>query len=217
MSTRILVLNANPRVDSLNDQLADRYATGARNAGADVEQIALRDLDFDPVLHDGYTTPTQLEPDLVRFQEKLLACDHFTIMTPLWWNGTPAALKGLIDRALLPGFAVYYAKHALRPQPLLTGRSARIMITMNAPLIYQLTYGGDTAVRMLRRNVLVLSGFKPVNVTRFTPIRNAKPDRIRSYLTKAAHIGGVDGGRRVTAAQRNKRKPLTAGAPPIPM
>lgn len=211
MEPNILVLNANPRVGSLTDALTDAYATAAQKAGADVTVTAIRDLTFDPVLHSGYTKPTPLEPDLIQFQQRVADCDHLAVITPLWWNGVPALFKGLIDRAILPGFGFRYIDGKPLPERLLGGRSARILISMDSPRIYQTFYAGDTAVRMLRRNVIGFCGFKPVHVNRFSPIHQASPERIATYLKKAARVGAKDGARDISDAQRAARKPVHVG------
>lgn len=211
MATRILALNANPRVGSFTDALTDAYTSAATAAGADVTTLAVRDLAFDPALHGGYTTVTPLEPDLVRFQELMRDCDHFTVLTPLWWNSIPAPLKGLIDRALLPGFGFNYTEGKPLPERLLGGRRARIVISSDSPLIYQLTYAGDTAVRMLKRNTIAFCGFKPVHVTRLSPIRSSSDSRRASYLEKVRAVGTKDGSLSVSDERRASRKPVTIG------
>lgn len=211
MRPTILVLNAHPRVGSLADGLADAYASAAREVGADVTVIAIRDLTFDPTLRGGYAEPTPLEPDLERLQQQIADCDHLAVVTPLWWNSVPAPFKGLIDRIILPGFGFRYVEGKPLPERLLAGRSARILITMDSPRIYQTLYAGDTAVRMLRRNVIGFCGFKPVHLTRFSPIHQASPDRIATYLKKAARVGAKDGARDISDAQRAARKTVHVG------
>lgn len=202
MKPRILVLNAHPRTGSLNDALAEHYSTGATQAGAHVDLVHVRDLNFDPILHGGYATPTPLEPDLIQFQQQLTACDHLVVVTPLWWNSLPAGIKGLIDRTFLPGFAFNYVEGKKLPVKLLGGRTARILITMDSPRIYQQLLAGDTAVRMLKRNVLSFCGFKPVRVNRFSPVHGASPEQLTKYLTNAKILGEKDGTRTVKPGKK---------------
>lgn len=97
------MLRAHPLADSFNHALADAWADGARAAGCTVETLDVADLEFDPRLHVAYRGDQPLEPDLKRVQQAIAGAAHLTVAFPLWWGSTPAALKGLFDRALLPG------------------------------------------------------------------------------------------------------------------
>lgn len=64
MTKRILVILGHPA----SGALADSYVKGAEAAGNEVRLISLGNLSFDPVLHNGYATIQELEPDLVTAQ-----------------------------------------------------------------------------------------------------------------------------------------------------
>lgn len=68
MSKRILVILGHPANESFCGALADSYVKGAKAAGNEVQLISLGHLSFDPVLHNGYATIQELEPDLVAAQ-----------------------------------------------------------------------------------------------------------------------------------------------------
>ena len=129
---RILVLNAHPDEGSLCDAVAAAYVDGARAGGHEVRIIALRDLRFDLVLRGGFHSTKPLEPDIGHQQELIRWCQHLVIVSPNWWWSAPALLKGYIDRIFVPGFSMWY--HARFPyvEPLLTGRSARVLYTQNS-------------------------------------------------------------------------------------
>src|SRR5256885_5328869 len=63
---RILIILGHPSASSLCAGLADAYAQGARDSGAEVRLLRLGELDFDPLLHAGYRQDQPLEPDLQR-------------------------------------------------------------------------------------------------------------------------------------------------------
>ena len=114
--------------------LADAYEAGARAGGHEVQRLNLGDMQFDPILHQGYRAIQQMEPDLQKFQDLLKWSDHFVIVHPVWWLGMPALLKGLFDRAWLPGSEFRYiktkaGKRTIFWHRLMRGKTARLIVT----------------------------------------------------------------------------------------
>lgn len=167
---RVLILDGHPDDGRLISSLLDRYAA-ALPPGAVVERIAVRDLAFEPVLRRGYSEDQPLEPDLQRVAAALDACDHLVVAFPMWWGAEPASLKGLIDRVLLPGWAFRYHRDDPMWDRLLAGRSADLIVTMDTPPWYLRLAFGDAVVKRWTRQILGFTGFKPVRVFRFGPIR----------------------------------------------
>ena len=190
MST-ILVIDAHPNPSSLCAALAARYAEGARAGGAQVSVLALRELQFDPVLHEGYRGDQPLEPDLLRAQRLIEGCDHLALVTPLWWGSVPALLKGFFDRTLQRGWAFRYLDSG-NPLGLLAGRSARVLLTTDSPGWYLRWLQGDPTVKQLVRSTLRFCGFKPVRATRFGPVRVSTPQARSGWLQQAADTGAQD-------------------------
>lgn len=71
MSRKILIINGHPDKESLNHALAASYKEGAIQAGAEVQEIAIAELEFSPNLAFGYRKRTELEPDLLDAWVKL--------------------------------------------------------------------------------------------------------------------------------------------------
>ena len=130
---RILVIDAHPDTGSFCEALAQSYVEGARTENHEVRCLRLREMQYDPILHGGFTNPQPLEPDLAKAQETILWCEHLVIVTPCWWWHVPALLKGFIDRVFLPGFGVEYLDDFPFIRKLLKGRSARVIYTQNSP------------------------------------------------------------------------------------
>ena len=109
----ILIVNGHPNIESFNYGLSEAYKKGARTAGADIKEIVIRDLIFNPNFQFGYQKRTELEKDLLEAWEKIKWADHLVWIHPVWWGGLPAITKGFIDRLFLPGFAFQYRDNSV--------------------------------------------------------------------------------------------------------
>ena len=81
---KILIINGHPNNNSLNFALAAAYKKGAVNAGAEVREIIIRDLKFNPNLQSGYQKRTELEPDLLEAWENVKWAEHLVWIHPVW-------------------------------------------------------------------------------------------------------------------------------------
>lgn len=191
-SAKIAVLLGHPDAGSYCGSLARAYADGARSAGAEVREINLGDLTFDPVLRHGYNGVQELEPDLVNAQETIGWADLLVFAYPNWWGSMPALLKGFVDRVFLPGFAFRYRENSKFWDRLLVGRSARLLVTMDTPPWYYRLVVRQPGHQMMRRAILGFSGVKPVRTTVFSPIRKSTEAARDQWLARAAALGRRD-------------------------
>lgn len=192
MTKKILLLLGHPGRTGLCHMIADAYEESARANGHTVDRLNIGEMHFDPILHDGYLTIQQLEPDLVRFQELLKAADHFVIIHPVWWVSMPASLKGLFDRAWLPGSAFRYIKTKTGKKTifwhrLFRGKTARIIVTSGTqPILVRLLPGNVNA--QLKWGILWFAGFR-TRTSWFGPSENV-PDKVKNaWLTKVRRLG----------------------------
>jgi putative NADPH-quinone reductase len=189
MNKRVLIVVGNPTPGSFDHALAQRYAEGAEEAGAEVRLLAVDVLRFDPILRGGYHSTQTLEEDLVRAQEAILWAEHLVFVYPVWWGTMPALLKGFIDRVFLPGFAFKYRTKGALWDRLLTGRSAELIVTMDSPPWYYRWFAGQPGHRMMKRGVLEFCGVKPVGITSFGGVRRSTPEKREGWLAKARALG----------------------------
>lgn len=188
---RILIINAHPYAESFCNALAEKYYQGANDNGFDVKMTNLRDLKFDPILHGGYSVITELEDDLKEQQELIKWCNHLVIVTPLWWAGLPALLKGFIDRTLLPGFAFKYSETSPMPEKLLEGRSATVIYTQGAPFLYSLLILKDSFWNSLKGGILKFCGFNPVKRIVLDSISSSSTTKREEWLNKIYEKGKI--------------------------
>jgi NAD(P)H dehydrogenase (quinone) len=189
---KIFILLGHPDTVGFCHDVADAYEKNARAAGYAVERMNISDMRFDPVLHHGYRSIQELEPDLVRFQNQLKACDHFVVIHPVWWVGMPALLKGLFDRAWLPGSEFRYIKTKSGKQTifwhrLMRGKTARIIIASGtAPWLVRALPGNVNA--QLKWGILWFAGFR-VRTTWFGPSEHIPESQRARWLARVGRLG----------------------------
>lgn len=186
---KILLINGHPSRESFCHALARAYKDGALSAGAEVREINVGDLQFSPNLAHGYRKITGLEADLIRAQDSIKWAEHLVFVYPTWWGTMPALLKGFIDRTFLPGFAFKYRNDSIWWDRLLTGRSARMIVTMDAPVwFFRLVYGkpGHNAMKKM---ILEFCGIKPVKITSFGSIERSSDKQRAGWLNRVRGLG----------------------------
>lgn len=190
VAKKILVVLGHPASGSYCGSLADIYAEAARQAGAELRKIHLGDLAFDPVLHEGYSRRQPLEPDLVAAQEAIAWADHLVFVYPIWWGAMPALMKGFIDRVFLPGFAFRYRPNSTLWDRLLAGRSAHLLVTMDAPPWYFRWINRMPGHNQMKKTILEFSGIKPVRITSFGPVIGSSAAQREKWADNARRFGG---------------------------
>jgi len=189
MTARIFIWVGHPSETSLSAKLADAYAEGASRAGAEIRRMDLNTMHFDPDLSYGYHQRKTLEPCLEKWRENILWSGHLAWFYPQWWGGMPAKMKGVIDRAYLPGFAMNYHTDDPWWDKLLKGRSADVFLTADAPDFYDRLTNGRPAGRQVENLVLKFAGIKPVWTKQMGPIKTAKPEKIAKWVAAAEKRG----------------------------
>jgi putative NADPH-quinone reductase len=163
MTKNILVIDANPSKFSLTACLAEEYEINAKNSGFSVETLILRDLHFDPILHFGYNRHQELEPDLKKSQELIVWCNHLLVVSPVWWYGAPALLKGFFDRVFLPEFAFnVQSVPTRRVERLMAGKTATLIYTYGAPRNNMEVDFEDPFALQIKNGILHFCGFEKI-------------------------------------------------------
>lgn len=182
---KIVALDGHPGHNAFSSALLDRYCSGITHSDAELTRFNLRDMDFDPVLHEGYNKRQDWEPDLEAAINAIIDCDHFVLSFPMWWGSQPAILKGFFDRAFLPGVAFKYRENSPLWDRLITGKSADVIITADTPKPFLHLMYGAPILKQIRKQVLDFCGFKPVRVKYFAPIRKQKEGTLEKWLANA--------------------------------
>lgn len=201
----VLVIAGHPNSSSFSSALAQAYAQAAEGRGATVTRIDLVQLQFDPILRQGYAAQQALEPDLATAAAAIQAADHVAWFFPMWWGGPPALVKGFIDRVFTPGYAFRYRGRNQLPDKLLAGRSARLVSSMDSPWAWY--------ALVLRRILHASFGMATLSFVGFGPIRSTMFYELR-FRSAAERERALDKVRRAAVsdvAALPARKPAALG------
>lgn len=189
MKRRIVIVNGHPDTESYNFGLAKAYKKGVESTGAELREIVIRDLKFDPNLQYGYRKRTELEPDLIESQQTLMWADHIVWVYPVWWGSVPAIMKGFLDRILLPGYAFQKREGSIWWDKYFTGKTSRIICTMDQPTwYYRLMYKSPSHMAM-KKVTMNFIGVKSVKITAIGPIRLSTSEFRSKWLRKVEKLG----------------------------
>ncbi|MFQ1700470.1 NAD(P)H-dependent oxidoreductase [Loktanella agnita] len=191
---RILILDGNPGEASLSRYFADSYGNAAKQAGAKIRLHHLSEMAFDMDFGKGnYTQFKALEAPLEAFMTDLEWAEHIVIMTPLWWGGLPAKLKGLFDRALLPGraFNTRVSTRLGMPTPMLTGKTARVIVTSDTPAWFERLIYKQAFMHQTTKQILGFVGIKPTRYTWFSPASEATEQQVRRWSKTVSNLGKI--------------------------
>lgn len=189
MSKKILVILGHPQAQSFGGALAAAYVEGARASGAQLRELHLGELKFNPVLAVRPDQPPELEPDLKQAQEDIRWAEHLVFVYPIMWGTLPALLKGFIERSFTPGFAMNFRPGSRLWDRLLTGRSARLIVTLNTPPFIYRWFFGRPGHNTMKRAILGFCGVRPVRLTEVAPLNRSTPKQRERWLAEARELG----------------------------
>lgn len=186
-SKNVLIISVHSDAERLGQALATAYADTATAAGHNVRWLQLDKLNFNPVL-PGYRNALPLEPDLQAAQADLLWAEHISLVYPIWWGSVPALLKGFLDRVLLPGFAFKYQPGKKYPQPLLSGKTAHLLLTMDTPPWYFRWVYRAPGLQQISRTTLAFCGIKPLKSIMLGPVISSTLPQRQRWLQQAVKL-----------------------------
>ncbi|ARU28424.1 NAD(P)H-dependent oxidoreductase [Cellvibrio sp. PSBB006] len=191
MGKRILLLQGHPdgAGHHLCHALERAYQKGAADAGHDIRQINIAALDF-PLLRSQQDwehgkLPAVLQPA----QQDIHWAEHLVMFFPLWLGDMPALVKGFLEQVARPGFAFNYDDKNPFGKKGLTGRSARVVVTMGMPAVVYRWFYRAHSVKSLERNILGFVGFSPINETLVGLAGNMKKPDAQKWLIKLEKLG----------------------------
>jgi len=186
---KILLINGHPDQESFNYAISEAYLKGAEQTDSEIRTLNIRELEFNPNLQFGYRKRTELEPDLLDAQELIKWADHLVWIYPVWWGSVPAIMKGFIDRVFLPGFAFKKRDGSVWWDKYLTGKTARLICTLDQPVWFYRWVNGKPSHHAMKRLTLGFVGIKKVKITTIGPMRLSKEQFRKKWLKKIERLG----------------------------
>jgi multimeric flavodoxin WrbA len=102
MTIRVIGISGSPHRHGNTETLLDRFLEGAVNAGAEVDKVILRSMNYTPCRGCNACHKTGeciVQDDAEIIIERIMSSDCLAIASPIYSMGITAELKGLIDRA----------------------------------------------------------------------------------------------------------------------
>ena len=189
MSKRILLIQGHPDASQphLCHALAASYNVGAQSAGHTVKHVNVAELDFTLLRSqkdfETGTVPSSLKP----VQSDLLWAEHLVIFFPLWAGDMPALLKGFFEQLMRPSFSGAHVNFF--DKKVLSGLTARVVVTMGMPAIIYRWYFRAHSVKSLERNLLGIIGIAPVHETLIGLTGNMEADDAGKWLHRLKRLG----------------------------
>lgn len=188
---RILTLQGHPDPSGshLCHALESAYAEGATQAGHTVRRVDVARLDF-PLLRSQHDWEHGTLPQsLTQAQDDVAWASHLVLFFPLWMGDMPALFKGFLEQLARPGFA--FKGDATNPfaKKGLTGKSARVVVTMGMPAVVYRWYFRAHSVKSLERNILGFVGVAPVRETLVGLVDKLDQQAVESWCRKLRQLG----------------------------
>ncbi|MCU0630165.1 MAG: flavodoxin family protein [Methanoregulaceae archaeon] len=102
MTVTFIGISGSPHRHGNTETLLDNFLNGAAHAGAEVDKIILRSMNYTPCRGCNACHKTGeciVQDDAEIIIERVMSCDCLAIASPIYSMGITAELKGLIDRA----------------------------------------------------------------------------------------------------------------------
>lgn len=146
-------------------------------------------LDF-PLVRSKEDWEDGAPPDTIRQAQSMIGwAEHLVVFYPLWLGTMPALLKAFLEQVFRPGFALAKPEAGPMGKKLLTGKSARIVITMGMPALLYRWYFRAHSLKSLERNILGFCGIGPIKESLIGRVEAANNAKREQWLEKMRTLG----------------------------
>jgi len=191
MTKQIAIIQGHPdpKGNHFCHALAKAYAEGAELAGHKIKLIDVAQIEF-PLLRSKEEFDHGAIPESIRnAQQVIQEAEHLVIFYPLWHGTMPAYFKAFLEQVFRPGFAANESTAGRPWKKLLTGRTARIVITMGMPAFIYRWYYLAHSLKSLERNILGFCGIGPIKDTLIGMVDAIDDTKGKKWLSKMQLLG----------------------------
>ena len=188
---RIVIIQGHPDPDRNRfcRALARAYADGARSAGHRIETLDIAEIDFPMLRTQADFEAGHVTESIMHAQQIIEWAEHLVIVYPLWLGTMPAYLKAFLEQVFRPGFAAVKSANGRPWKKKLSGRSARVIVTMGMPAFVYRFYYLAHSLKSLERNILGFCGIAPVKDTLIGMVDAIDDDKRRQWLVRVERLG----------------------------
>lgn len=185
---KILIINGNPKKESLSTALVRVYHKGAEASGAEVKILDLAAISLPEYFKQNYKE--EVNDNVKKIQKDITWASHLVWVYPTWWYTPPALVKSFIEQVFTSGFAFKYKEHPHRVawDSYLTGKTAHIISTMDAPPFFYRLFVKNPGGKMMK-SFLKFVGIKLIRQTYFGSVKMSKPETRAKWLQKVEQMG----------------------------
>lgn len=185
----LLVGHPDPAPERYGRALADAYERGARAAGAAVRRFDVAGMEVPFLRTREAFESDDAPPDIAALRQAIGDSAHLAIVYPLWLGTMPAMLKAVLEQTARGSFALDQDAESPFSAGRLTGRSARVVVTMGMPALAYRVFYMSHGLKVLERNILRFVGFGPVRATVIGNVEDLSDARREAWLAKLEALG----------------------------
>lgn len=187
----VTIVYSHPNKKSFNRQVVDSIVSKCESKKeVNVNVIDLYEEGFDPHLQSkdlelyskGDTTDSQVK----RYQDILNKTDKLIFVFPVWWNSTPAMIKGFEEKVFIKDYAFKPSKKGLLP--LLKINKGYVITTSGQSTKTLETERGNYIKDVFIKHTLNTVGVKDVEWINFDKIYKKKETQFNEFLEKIKNI-----------------------------
>lgn len=178
-----LIIYAHPNPKSFNHAILDEIQRGLKDGNNTYELIDLYEENFSPnlVFNENIKRSDLINNvEIKRYQELINKANHLIFIYPIWWYGTPAILKGFLDRVFISGFA--YTNKGKLPQGLLGDKSAWVVYTIDSPSWFVRLFRRNIEWVVMRDAILKYCGIRSVKRMMFAGVKSSNLKQREKWL-----------------------------------
>ena len=171
----ILLVYGHPKTPtSFNFSLKEKLVSVLKSKGYNVLVRDLYEVSFNPLLSSEDLAKlhnNEIPDDIKQEQEFIKNADVIIFIYPIWWAGSPAIIKGYIDRVFSDGFAYMYRGNKV--VGLLTDKRAIVINSNGSPYELYENEGFYSAMRkVVDDGIFRFCGFNKIKHIFFGGIMN---------------------------------------------